>query len=141
MLDRVTGKFLVGLPYVKQDWATGLTVAGRPILSDTAKVPTAGRLASPGPEGGTNWQNPLLDPKLGLIFVPATESSGVFTKLPPNRIKRPQQGAFHGGYGTMAVNPPVGLVRALDAATGGQKWEYFSKPARRYSGLLATAGD
>jgi alcohol dehydrogenase (cytochrome c) len=136
VLDRVTGEFLVGVPFVEQDWAEGLTSAGRPILSD-ADVTTAGRLTKPGVFGGANWQNPAFDPKRGSIFVPATEGSGIFTKLPPDEIIRPQQ---VGSGGTMAIDPPTRVVRALDAATGRRKWDYFSLPALHYSGLLATAG-
>jgi alcohol dehydrogenase (cytochrome c) len=140
VLDRVTGEFLVGLPFVEQDWADGFTSAGRPILSDTAEVTMTGRLTKPGLDGGTNWQNPAFDQKRGSIFVPVTESSGIFTKLPPNKIIRAHQGAFVGSGGTRAIEPPTRLVRALDAATGRRKWEYFSSPAIHYSGLLATAG-
>ena len=42
VLDRVTGEFLAGVPFVQVDWAKGLTSAGRPILADVAKVSTAG---------------------------------------------------------------------------------------------------
>ena len=94
VLDRVTGEFLAGVPFVEVDWAKGLTSTGRPILSDVAKVSTAGRRTRPGVEGGTNWQNPAFDRKRGSIFVPATESSSVFTKLPPNRVMREQKGHF-----------------------------------------------
>jgi alcohol dehydrogenase (cytochrome c) len=139
VLDRVTGGFLVGVPFVEQDWAEGFTPAGRPILSD-ANARVAGRLTKPGVEGGTSWQNPAFDQKRGSIFVPATESSAVFTKLPPNEIIRPQHGDFLGSGGITTTDPPTRLVRALDAATGRRKWEYFSSPARRFSGLLATAG-
>src|SRR5271168_3550626 len=56
VLDRVTGEFLAGVPFVELDWAKGLTSAGRPILSDVVKVSTAGRRTRPGVGGGTNWQ-------------------------------------------------------------------------------------
>ena len=62
VLDRVTGEFLAGAPFVKVDWAQGLTSTGRPILSDIARVSEAGRTISPGVDGGTNWQNPAYDP-------------------------------------------------------------------------------
>ena len=86
VLDRVTGEFLAGTPFVELDWTKGLTSAGRPMLLDDAKVSTGGRLTKPGVEGGTNWQNPAFDPKREFIFVPATESSSVFTKLPPEQV-------------------------------------------------------
>ena len=42
VLDRVTGEFLTGVPFVEIDWATALTSAGRPILVDAAKMSTVG---------------------------------------------------------------------------------------------------
>jgi alcohol dehydrogenase (cytochrome c) len=148
VLDRVTGEFLAGVPFVEVDWATGLTPAGRPILSDAAHVTTTGRSARPGIEGGTNWQNPAFDPASGTIFVAATESRSVFTKLPPDRIAAGEGGIYLGG-GWSQVVPATHEVLALDAATGRRKWEYTSprdadysgkdKPLN-YGGLLVTAG-
>lgn len=46
-----------------------------------------------------------------------------------------------GGFVPTAT--PIPVVRALDAATGTRKWEYFSPPiggAISYGGLLATGG-
>jgi alcohol dehydrogenase (cytochrome c) len=127
------------VPFVEQDWANGLTPAGRPILSDIAKV-SAGRRTRAGIEGGTNWQNPAFDPKRGLIFVPATVSSSVFTKQEPNRVVREKNGLFIGS-GWNQVEPPTRLVRALDAASGQLKWEYSLPTSNReYSGLLAIEG-
>jgi alcohol dehydrogenase (cytochrome c) len=137
VLDRVTGEFLVGVPYVDIDWATGLTSAGRPILSDV-KVTTAGRRTRPGADGGTNWQNAAFDQKRGLIFIPASLSSSVFTKQPPAKVRREPTGFFYGS-GWMASEPSIRVIRALDAASGKRKWEYISsRSAILFSGLLST---
>jgi alcohol dehydrogenase (cytochrome c) len=138
VLDRVTGEFLAGMPFVEVDWAKGLTSAGRPIVVDVAQVSTAGRSTRPGINGGTNWQNPTFDPERGLIFIPATESSSVFTKLPPDRVMRGENRLFVGsGWSQIAL--ASNKVLALDAATGQRKWEY-SAPSGNYSGLLSTGG-
>ena len=71
VLDRATGEFLLGVPFVGQNWAKGLDSAGRPILSPDAVVSSSGRLTRPGSVGGINWQNAAFDPKGRLIFVPA----------------------------------------------------------------------
>jgi alcohol dehydrogenase (cytochrome c) len=141
ILDRVTGEFLAGVPFVEIDWATGLTSAGRPILSAVADVPTAGRRTRPGIGGGTNWQNPAFDQRRGSIFIPATESSSVFTKLPPNRVVRGEKGLFIGS-GWSQMGEVTGKVLSLDAATGRRNWEYSapSPPHGDYSGLLSTEG-
>jgi alcohol dehydrogenase (cytochrome c) len=138
VLDRVTGEFLAGVPFVDVDWAKGLTSAGRPILVDAAKVSTAGHSTRPGINGGTNWQNPAFDRRLGFIFVPATESSSVFTKLPPDRVMSRQNGLFVGS-GWSQIAQANNKVLALDAATGERKWEYHALSGN-YSGLLSTEG-
>jgi alcohol dehydrogenase (cytochrome c) len=143
VLDRVTGEFLVGTPYVDVTWAKGLTSAGRPILSDIAQVSAQGRSISPGVDGATNWQNPAFDPKLDSIFIPATESTSVFTKQPPDRVTRGQKGYFVGS-GSSQIEPPIREVVALDAATGARKWEYQAPSGvdseNGRSGLLSTEG-
>jgi alcohol dehydrogenase (cytochrome c) len=140
VLDRLTGEFLIGVPFVEQDWATGLTSTGRPILSDLAEVTTGGRRTRPGVAGGTNWQNPAFDQKRGSIFVPATPGSSVFTKHGVSGLARERSGMFLGS-GTASTQPLVHRVRALDASTGRQKWEYNpSTPGREFSGLLSTEG-
>jgi alcohol dehydrogenase (cytochrome c) len=131
---------LVGVPFVELDWAKGLTSTGRPILSEFARIVVGGRRTRPGADGGTNWQNPAFDQKRGLIFVPATLGSAVFTKQPPNAIRRDSIGLLTGSS-WITAEPSARSVRALDAATGRQRWEYSSSPSgREYSGLLSTDG-
>jgi alcohol dehydrogenase (cytochrome c) len=141
VLDRVTGAFLAGTPYVELNWAKGLDENGRPVLSNDGGISDTGRLSRPGVAGGTNWQNGALDREKGLYFVHATEGASVFTKSP--QVVRGNRGFFLGSAGSTSA-PPTTVVRALDAATGLKKWEYFSPPLREpsfsFSGLLATAG-
>jgi alcohol dehydrogenase (cytochrome c) len=143
VLDRITGEFLVGVPFVEQNWAKGLDSEGRPILSSDAEVTFSGRLTRPGVGGGVNWQNAAFDEKRGLVFVPATEGASVFTKSANPR--RGDLGFYPGSSGAAgaADRPLEPVVRALDVATGGRKWERRSptwKESQGYSGLLATGG-
>ena len=138
VLDRATGEFLVGVPFVEQNWAKGLDSAGRPILSSNAEVSSSGRLTRPGSVGGTNWQNAAFDPKVGLIFVPATEGAAVFTKS--SNPRRAELG-FYGGSSGNNDEPPNPVVRALDVTTGAKEWERWDRSLGfDYSGLLATGG-
>jgi alcohol dehydrogenase (cytochrome c) len=140
VLDRVTGTFLRGVPFVEQNWAEGLDANGRPRLVSSHSISSTGQLIKPGVIGGTNWQNAAHDEKRGLVFVPATEASGVFTKAA--NPKRGDRELYQGSAGTQQSTQPV--VRALDAATGARRWERFSPRMERepgqYSGLLATEG-
>jgi len=53
VLDRVTGEFLLGKPFVKVTWATGLDAKGRPIRVGHATP--EGMVIYPENQGGTNW--------------------------------------------------------------------------------------
>lgn len=141
VLDRVTGEFLSGVPFVEQNWAESLSAVGRPVLPQETNITKGGRLLRPGVIGGMNWQPAAFDPQKGLIFVPAVESASVFTKSDPGEIVRGKTGMLLGSGGSSA-EPPTLLVRALDIATGVRRWEYRapSNELLEHSGLLATAG-
>ena len=142
VLDRTTGEFLTGVPFVEQNWAKGLDSKGRPILYSGSEVTTSGRLTRPGVGGGTNWQNAAMDLKRELIIIPATEGASVFTKS-----AHPQRGAFgfYPGSAGDSNEQPDPVVRALDVETGTKKWEHYLPNWKEsygygYSGLLATGG-
>jgi alcohol dehydrogenase (cytochrome c) len=146
VLDRVTGEYLVGVPFVETDWATELTPTGRPILTDAAKVTVTGRRTKPGINGGVNWQNSTFDPGRGTIFIPAAESSSVFTKAAADEGTG-RGNLVHIGSGWSETDPAVNEVVALDAATGRRKWRHSTPRANAsdeghlnssYSGLLST---
>jgi alcohol dehydrogenase (cytochrome c) len=144
VLDRTSGEFLVGVPFVAQNWAKGLDSRGRPILTENAEVSVTGRLTRPGVAGGINWQNTAFDQKRGLIFVPATEGASVFTKSEDAEPARGDQGLYPGSSGSASQQPDP-VIKALDAATGEKKWEMPLPPWEKsfgygYSGLLATGG-
>jgi len=141
VLDRITGQFLVGTPFVETNWARGLSSQGRPIPEDAGKVTERGRVTKPGVYGGVNWEPAAFNPALGLIFVNATEGQSVFTKSAADRVTRVQGGYFVGSGGSM-LGPITQVVRALDAATGAKRWEYYTPlPAGTgKGGMLSTAG-
>ena len=58
VLDRTTGEFLQGKPFVEVNWMTGFDEKGRPMRTP-GKVPTPeGTRIFPGNQGGTNWYSP-----------------------------------------------------------------------------------
>ena len=146
VLDRKTGEFLVGVPFVEQNWAKGLDSAGRPIPAADAESSATGRITRPGAGGGVNWQNTAFESKTGLIFIPADEGAAIFTKSP--NPERGDNGFYPGSSGSNYVVPEERVVRALDAATGAEKWERWERSLPNemkplyfgYSGLLATTG-
>jgi alcohol dehydrogenase (cytochrome c) len=140
VLDRATGEFLAGVPFVEQNWAKGLDSMGRPILAQAPGTPSVGRITRPGVGGGTNFQNAAFDPVRKLVFVPATETVGVYTTS--LSAAREDNGQLNGSAGA-DIEPQIPVVRALDAATGIRKWECFLPSldgTSYYGGLLATGG-
>lgn len=141
VLDRSTGEFLLGVPFVEQNWAEGLTATGRPIPSKESDGTIGGRLTKPSVVGGVNWQPAAFDPRRELIFVPATEGASVFTKSDPDKTVRGRNGLWLGSEGSFA-KPPTFSVRAIDVATGARRWDYhppYTEPGD-HTGVLATAG-
>ena len=140
VLDRLTGEFLKGAPFVKTNWLKEFTAQGRPI---PALVPTPeGTLVYPGNQGGTNWYNPSYSPRTGLFYIPVWENSSstyVYGVAPPE---------FHEGDRTFAAVGPRGgqrgedtysAVRAIDPKTGEKKWDYRMNQPTTNAGVLTTA--
>ena len=70
VLNRETGRFLSGRPFVQVNWAEGLDDSGRPI--ETPQPP--GAPTYPGIQGGTNWYSPSYSPRTELFYIPAWEN-------------------------------------------------------------------
>jgi alcohol dehydrogenase (cytochrome c) len=142
VLDRATGEFLLGTPFVRLNWALGLDRDGRPILAPAATISAGGRLTQPGVGGATNWQPPAFDPVHKVFFVHANEQGSIFTKAPVSRVARGAEGFFVAS-GAANSEAPHPFVRALEAGSGKRLWEYESPEialAGGMTGLLATAG-
>ena len=141
VLDRTSGQFLLGKPFVNQNWNVGFDEKGRPMMAPNAKSSTTGTLIRPDNQGGTNWFNPSFSPRTGLFYVNARENySTVFTKGEEEyeegsrydgRGARPRPGGARAGRGQRPPAPAVGAdedkftaIRALDPQTGEKKWEF-----------------
>ena len=155
VLDRVTGKFLRGKPFVKQNWASGLDETGRPI--QTPQPP--GAITWPGQQGGTNWFSPSYSPRTGLFYVSTWENFGGVYRSQESEYK-PGSNFMGGGFRATppAPNAPVppnirrgpintwtdaaahGAVAAIDPATGDRKWT-FPMYDLTDAGILTTASD
>ena len=77
VLDRITGEFLLGKPFVKVNWTNGFDKKGRPVRVP-GKVPTPeGSYITPTFRGATNWAAPSYSPTTGLFYVPAWENTAL----------------------------------------------------------------
>jgi quinohemoprotein ethanol dehydrogenase len=73
VLDRVTGEFISGQPWVQVSWAKGLDeVTGRPIINEEAHYGADTVMLTPGPGGGHNWSPMSFNPATGLVYVPTS---------------------------------------------------------------------
>jgi alcohol dehydrogenase (cytochrome c) len=155
VLDRETGRFLMGKPFVKVNWASGFDERGRPI--QTPQPP--GSPTYPGVQGGTNWYSPSYSPRTGLFYLSAWEDyahifQGVPTEFqegryfvggsPRNYVPVPDApttpGLRRGPINNWTDVAANGAILALDPSTGEQKWK-FDMTDVSDSGVLTTASD
>src|SRR4029079_1319816 len=155
VLDRASGRFLFGKPFVKVNWASGLDEKGRPI--QTPQPP--GATTWPGQQGGTSCYPRPYSPRPGLFYFPTWEDvSGVFTSQPAQyqpgqnywggnfRATRPVPDApvapniRRGPINTWTDAASHGAVAAIDPATGDRKWT-FPMYDLTDAGILTTASD
>lgn len=112
VLDRATGQFLLGKPFVEVNWTSGFNDKGRPVRMARG----SGTPIKPGEAeaGATNWFPPSYSPSTGLFYIPAWESTS---------NKRP------------------GEIRALNPQTGEMRWEFKKELAAFESGVMTTASN
>jgi PQQ-dependent dehydrogenase (methanol/ethanol family) len=132
VLDRTTGEYLLGAPFVKRlTWSTGLDAAGRPQVNPKSKPTAGGTMVCPAVRGATNWYATAYNPGTKLFYVMAVEDCNLYRAA----------GSWFVPYNDPA-NPPQKVLRALDIETGKVVWEVpqVGAPEANYSGVLSTAG-
>ena len=77
---------------------------------------------------------PSFDPALGLFFVTARESCGMFFSWKDDYNAGD---AFRGGAVQRLGDRPYSALRAIDAATGERRWEY-RYASQSWAGVLST---
>ena len=146
LLDRVTGEFLQGKPYVAVNWMDGFDAKGRP-RRVPGKLPSPeGTLIQPTVFGGTNWAPPSFSPRTGLYYVAVTENSStiaVLGQFPRTPAENPRQ--YPMGQVSLVTNlnndsEAHGSIRAYDPKTLERKWEFKMNDVT-WAGVLTTATD
>ncbi len=130
VLDRVTGKVLLGRPFTATTWARELGPDGHPLV-----VNDGSKGCLPDQWGGTNFMPPSYDPARRLFFVTARETCAVYT--PEKQAIVPGRSST-GGVVRSDQDKAYGAVRAIDVTSGERKWE-FRYPTPSFAGVLSTA--
>jgi alcohol dehydrogenase (cytochrome c) len=155
VLDRATGRFLSGSPFVKVNWASGFDEKGRPVQTpQPADTPIF-----PGNQGATNWYSPSYSPRTELFYLSAWVNYATIYKKETVDYQ-PGRNFSGGGFRVLAPTadaPTVGIGRrgpinnwtdavghgaviALDPRSGEQKWT-FDQFDVTDSGILTTGSD
>lgn len=138
ILDRVTGEYLLGREFAKQNWSLGLDSSGRPVKNAEAIPDADGALAYPDDDGTANWMSPTYSPSTGLIYTAVREKGAYFYKTEAEYV--PGQ-LFMGASKRLLDNQqPKGYIRAIHVLTGERAWD-FELHTPPWAGLLSTAGD
>jgi alcohol dehydrogenase (cytochrome c) len=137
LLDRETGEFLLGTPYAKQTWAKGLDEKGRPIVLPGTEPSVEGTLVYPSLQGATNWFSPSYSPATRLFYVAVREMGSYYFKGESEYVAG--EPFMAGGEQALSGDQAFGTIRALEAETGKQKWE-FRLHSPPWSGVLSTGG-
>jgi PQQ-dependent dehydrogenase (methanol/ethanol family) len=133
VLDRTTGEFLLGKPFVRKlTWASGIGRDGRPRELEGNQPTPAGTKTCPAVRGATNWYSTAYNPVTRLFYVMAVEDCNIY------------QQSERGGYvpSRDPSSPPEKYLRAIDIESGKIVWEVpqVGAPEGNYSGVLSTAG-
>jgi alcohol dehydrogenase (cytochrome c) len=146
VLDRVTGEFLFGKPYVNHNWWAGFDAKGSLQRVPGMDVTREPKLFRPHVHGAINWAPPSFSPRTGLFYVSHWENSGIVAvegQFPqPVGINRRQT-----AMGQVNLEPffnndeeAYGVIRAYDPDTLEPKWEHRMTDIT-WAGVLSTAGD
>lgn len=137
VLDRRTGEFLAGEPYIRLDWAEGLDPKGRPILKENIEPTETGTAITPNLHGASNWLSPSYSPATRLFYVAARQMGSRYYKYPVTY--EPGRYFLGGGESEFGGDSAQGAVKALDPVSGRERWSFplFSPP---WAGLLSTGG-
>lgn len=155
VLDRTDGEYLLGNPFVRVNWSSGLDENGRPIPTPQPE----GMPTWPGNQGGTNWYPPSWSPRTELFYFSAWEDYATIYE-PEESEYVPGRAFLGGGFDVLTPAPGapgVGIgrtnpinnwtdevghasLKAIDPRTGEEVWE-FEQFDVSDSGMLTTATD
>ena len=154
VIDRASGQFLSGMPYVPLNWSRGLDPkTGRPDIVPEARYAETGKawLGLPSPAGGHSWQPMSYDPARHLVFLPTAEMPYGYVAAKAGDFQYDPRGWNTGqdpAASSMPEDPAIrarirsmmkGALVAWDPVAGKKRWS-VPMPLPWNGGTLATAG-
>ena len=150
VLDRQTGEFISGTPFVSGiTWAKGLDPkTGRPIESPTAYNGFQPVIVSPDPGGGHNWNPIAFSPATGLVYLAAKDGTNALHAPDKQWKYNPKDGnvgadaRYEGPLlkKLISMPPPTGELLAWDPVKQRAAWR-APYPVLEGGGVLTTAAN
>jgi hypothetical protein len=143
VLDRTSGAFLAGTPFIHQTWNKGFDEKGRPMpIPGSNSSPEGSFLVYPTGGGGTNFQSPSYSPITGLFYLEYSEAGAQYVSAP----QAPEKGREYLGRApgrgpaparTAKDPPPSAGIKAIDPETGKTVWDFKLFQGSLSNGVLA----
>lgn len=150
VLDRETGEFISGAPFVSGvTWASGLDPkSGRPVESPARYSGIKPTIVSPSPDGAHNWQPMAFSPATRLVYLPAkigthyVHAPDPKWKYNPENANVGEDDLYEGPLNAESdsLPPPIGELVAWDPVRQKAAWS-ARYPVAEGAGVLATAGN
>jgi len=129
VIDRVTGEFISGEPFVKVSWALGMSKEGRPIINPKAFYDQKDPIAIlPTSGGGHNWSPMSYNPATGLVYIPSFYTT--FPLQAQAEYKPGTTGYIRPRGDTRLVEPAYGPDPPAGARGGLQAWDPANQKLR-----------
>ena len=89
ILDRATGEFLSGTPFVKINWMSGFDSQHRPIMNPKSDYGSTGEvwIGTPSQSGSHSWQPMAMNKQTGLTYIPVQDNVSIFLSDPEFKPK------------------------------------------------------
>jgi quinohemoprotein ethanol dehydrogenase len=121
-IDRVSGQFVSGAPFVKVNWARGLDDSGRPMVNPEAFYDVDPVAVYPTGGGAHNWAPMSFNPNTGLVYIPASYQS--YTYQAAEEYKPGSNGDVRTNAPARQIKAPAIGPAAPDGVRGGlQAWD------------------
>jgi len=129
VIDRLTGEFISGEPFVKVSWALGISKQGRPIINPKAFYDQKDPIAIlPTSGGGHNWSPMSYNPATGLVYIPSFYTT--FPLQAQAEYKPGTTGYIRPRGDTRLVEPAYGPDPPAGARGGLQAWDPANQKLR-----------